>query len=509
MALLKKPYEISVWEDKIKYVGKNSNNETIETFNISDLTSVEYQYYTEQRLATIGSHTMTSPTRALEPTLTRNINGTETLKFEMYYQYIDPNTGERVHNPIIDYLVNERKIKLYLDDYDPNHPDKWYDFIIKKDEEKARDNKYSFTCNSLAAHELGKTGFKIELDTELENNMGTVQELGAKVLENSDWQLDNIENQDIIKQTVNEPLYQIYLNQTITPYKTQDGESGGTIPISAGEKIYVYYTSYANKEKDYFQFIYIADESQIELQSDRMTLICDDKYVYDLFLTNVEWINDKPVFELTNYYQVLIDENIFNKNKTEYYYKVGNEYIQCTNDSVYDQNITYYVYGGEKVANYRGDRYVRKQKTAYDSTLKKTVNIYTDNSEPARIVYGYQTTEYYGVDAVQNYIHNSVNFGGTSYWYGFGDGSSIERIIYPPASDGLADRISYLSVKIGDPIYEEGSINYINNPRLMNNGIIYNYSKIKSFDKNSTYLLRMKVKKMEGGILSDYITYNN
>ena len=52
-------------------------------------------------------------------------------------------------------------------------------------------------------------------------------------------------------------------------------------------------------------------------------------------------------------------------------------------------------------------------------------------------------------------------------------------------------------------------IDYVNSPRLMNNGIIYNYSKIKSFDKNSTYLLRMKVKKMEGGILSDYITYNN
>lgn len=460
MALLKKPYEISVWEDKIKYVGKNSNNETIETFNISDLTSVEYQYYTEQRLATIGSHTMTSPTRALEPTLTRNINGTETLKFEMYYQYIDPNTGERVHNPIIDYLVNERKIKLYLDDYDPNHPDKWYDFIIKKDEEKARDNKYSFTCNSLAAHELGKTGFKIELDTELENNMGTVQELGTKVLENSDWQLDSIENQDIIKQTVNEPLYQIYLNQTITPYVTQDGESGGTIPISAGEKIYVYYTSYVNKEKDYFQFIYIADENQIELQSDRMTLICDDENVYDLYLTDVQWVNDKPTFQ----------------------------------DGV------------QAVANYRGDRYVRKQKTAYDSTLKKTVNIYTDNGNPARTVYGYQTVRYYGVDAVQNYIHNSVNFGGTSYWYGFGDGSSIEKIIYPPASDGLADRTSYLSVKIGPPIQIDGNIDYVNSPRLMNNGIIYNYSKIKSFDKNSTYLLRMKVKKMTSRGLSEYLS---
>jgi hypothetical protein len=132
---------------------------------------------------------MTTPMRVINPTLTRNINGVETLKFEMCYQYIDLNTGKREHNPLIDYLVNERKIKLYYEDDDPNHPDHWYDFIIKKDEEKARDNKYSFTCNSLSAAELGKTGFKIELDTELENNMGTVQELGKKVLENSDWQL--------------------------------------------------------------------------------------------------------------------------------------------------------------------------------------------------------------------------------------------------------------------------------------------------------------------------------
>ena len=457
MRIIKKPYEISVWEDKIQYVGTDG----IVYDNISNMpVPVDYQYYTEKRLATIGSDKMTSQTRVINPVLTRNINGTETLKFDIYYQFIDNITGEETHNPLVDLLVNERKIKLYYDDYDPNHPDKWYDFIIKKDEEKARDNKYSFTCNSLAAHELGKTGFRIELDTELENNMGTVQELGKKVLENSDWQLST-EGQDIIKQTVNEPLYQIYLNQQIPAKYTQDGET--TVSISAGEKIYVYYTSYANKEKDYFQFIYIADESQIELQSDRMTLICDDENVYDLFLTDVEWINNKPAFQ----------------------------------DGV------------QVVANYRGDRYVRKQKTAYDSTLKKTVNIYTDNSEPARIVYGYQTTEYYGVDAVQNYIHNSVNFGGTSYWYGFGDGSSIERIIYPPASDGLADRTSYLSVKIGPPIYVDQQIDYINSPRLMNNGIIYNYSKIKSFDKNSTYLLRMKVKKMKDGILGDYITYNN
>ena len=91
---------------------------------------------------------------------------------------------------VVHYLsATDNMSGLYYEDDDPNHPDHWYDFIIKKDEEKARDNKYIFTCNSLAAHELGKTGFNIELDTELENNMGTVQELGEKVLKDSDWQL--------------------------------------------------------------------------------------------------------------------------------------------------------------------------------------------------------------------------------------------------------------------------------------------------------------------------------
>jgi hypothetical protein len=41
----------------------------------------------------------------------------------------------------------------------------------------------------------------------------------------------------------------------------------------------------------------------------------------------------------------------------------------------------------------------------------------------------------------------------------------------------------------------------------MNDGIIYNYSKIKTFDKNDTYLLRMKVRKMDSnGNLGNYLT---
>ena len=188
MSIQKKPYEISVWEDVIVYVGISGT----EYSSIAEMSeAVKYQYYTERELAIIGSSTMTSPARTINNVLKKNINGVETLTFDMYYQYEDIEEGKIVHNPLIDLVIDERKVKLHYDN-------KWYDFIVKKDDEKGRDYKYSFTCTGLAANELGKTGFSIELDTELENNTGTVQELGAAVLEGSDWQLAQ-DGQEVIQ----------------------------------------------------------------------------------------------------------------------------------------------------------------------------------------------------------------------------------------------------------------------------------------------------------------------
>jgi len=177
MSTFKKPYEISLWQDVLLYYGTKKGTSTkISTRNIEDLSSVDYQYYTEQRIVVLGSDVMTSPARAINPVLSRNINGVYTLKFDMYYQYEDYETGEFVRNPLIDLVIDERKVKLKYDGGDDfTEANGWYDFIIKKDEEKGRDYKYSYTCTSLALNELSKTGFNIELDTELENNMGTVQ----------------------------------------------------------------------------------------------------------------------------------------------------------------------------------------------------------------------------------------------------------------------------------------------------------------------------------------------
>jgi hypothetical protein len=81
-------------------------------------------YYKETRLCTIGSSSMESLARCVNPKLVSKVNGENTLTFTMYYQYIDTETGEKTYNPFIKYMVNERKVKL-------NYDGKWYDFVIK------------------------------------------------------------------------------------------------------------------------------------------------------------------------------------------------------------------------------------------------------------------------------------------------------------------------------------------------------------------------------------------
>ena len=436
MNIVKKPYEISIWKDVLMYVGTPIEGKTSPTSNLADLSSVDYQYYDEARLATIGSDVMTSPARAVNSVFKKNINGTETLTFDMYYQYEDIESGELVRNPLIDLVIDERKVKLYYED-------QWYDFIVKKDDEKGRDYKYSYTCTGLAANELGKTGFNIELDTELENNMGTVQELGASVLQGSDWQLAQ-EGQEIIQQTNEEALYSLVLTSAITTAKKLDGTNfGSNIPV--GARIYAYYTPYMNQEKDYFQFIYVNGDTGTlvpDLLEDKITIYCNDTRTYDLYVSNVTWTNERPNFAT----------------------------------------------GNPTVAQYRGLRYVRKQLSTYDPVLEQTVLKYTRNNTE---YYGYTTTSYIDTTTVQNYIYNSVNFAGTSYWgiYGNSDNKSIKAEVFPSVkvSNTNLERAGYLVAQFGNTA-----------ARLMNEGIVQNYSRINVFTKGEKYRLRIKVGTVSG-----------
>lgn len=226
----KNKYEISLWEDRL--VPQTGEGQ-----------SIVPEHYEEEKVCIIGSDTMTSQARALEPKLVRNVNGTNKLTFKLYYTYIDNETGKRIQNPFISLLVNERKVKCKWED-------QWYDFVIKGVQEDSNGKTITYTCEDLYINELSKTGFSLEFDQKLNNNQGTAQELAKKVLEGTDWVVDT-DTSDHILQTVEEPLYRATLTQNLD---VKD-KNGAIKTILGGSVIYLFY-SVVQEKKSYIQFIY-------------------------------------------------------------------------------------------------------------------------------------------------------------------------------------------------------------------------------------------------------------
>lgn len=219
------PYEISIWDDVL-------------------VEEEDKSYYKEVKIATIGSDVMTAPSRAINPVFTANVNGEITLTFNIVHRYYDPLEDDYIYNPLEKYLVNERKVKLFYDD-------KWYDFVIKSCDENSDSNTFSFTAKGLFVNELGKVGYSIVLSNDLKNNQGTIFELAEKAVKGTDWVIDK-EHSDIIQQFVAEPLY-IYKNTAAFDATKLNPDKEAS--IEAGETLYLFYSSIANKQVKYVQFL--------------------------------------------------------------------------------------------------------------------------------------------------------------------------------------------------------------------------------------------------------------
>ncbi len=135
-------YEISLWED------------------YPDTTSEDIPFLNERKLCIIGSDTMRSSSRAVEPCLVTNVNGTHIFTFKIYYRFKDEITGENIVNPFLPYLINERKVKVLW-------KKKWYDLIIKKIDEDSQGKYITCTCEDLFITELSKNGYELEFNSEL------------------------------------------------------------------------------------------------------------------------------------------------------------------------------------------------------------------------------------------------------------------------------------------------------------------------------------------------------
>lgn len=214
-------YEISLWEDYQK--SEIVNGETI-------------TYLDERKLCVVGADTMTSQARALEPKLTENINGTHTFTFKMFMKYVDNETGEAYDNPFLHLLINERKVKVFW-------KDTWYDLVIKRCQEDSSGKSIVYTCTDLFINELSKNGFELNFATDLENNIGTVEDLATATLKGTTWTYDS--DSDQIYQKNEEPVYETTTEAKLISAILQTGgeEDTPSQTISKNSKILVFYSS--------------------------------------------------------------------------------------------------------------------------------------------------------------------------------------------------------------------------------------------------------------------------
>ena len=420
---MNKKYEISVWRD---------------------IYSQEENKWIEEKIIVIGSDTMTSQSRAREPKLVSNVNGTNTFSFVMYYSYIDTQTGDKVRNPFIPFLVNERKLKVYW-------KNKWYDFLIKKIDENSTAHTFTYTCEDQYLTELSRSGFSLEFNSELQNNIGTAEELINKTIENTDWQFDS-ENSDIIYQTLEEAVYETVVLSSFQAKKEPDLTSRN---FFAGDKILVFYScapaAKVDALKSKVQFYYTTDDHWEQDEND-MLVINGDCYEVD----NIQWT--------------------INGNEAVAQQAIGLPLFRINFNSGLSRK-------------YRADRYVDSQKSVYSPVAQRYVDVYTKDGKE---IYGYSATEFDDALAVVNLITNPSNFQNASGWNKDDDDENgLLFRISPPFDKNTVvatyEAKSYLRI-CGNRIYT-------------NQGIQNNRSYIKDgFSVGDTYIFRYKCLNDQGGL---------
>ena len=182
MAIQKRPYELSVWVEKL-----NGSNSKI-----------------EEKGVIIGAHDMSYPGRATDIVLKRETKGTNALTFQMPDRYFDSLKGDYVRNEFIDLITPETKLKLF-------YKNRWFEFFVKKVDDKKQLKSYikTFTCQDAFIDELSRNGYGITYDTELYNNVEEIGTFTEDVLEDSIWQYHPENNWGDFTEFKEEKLYRI------------------------------------------------------------------------------------------------------------------------------------------------------------------------------------------------------------------------------------------------------------------------------------------------------------
>lgn len=422
MSILKTDYEISVWD----YLLSDNNQ------------------FEEKRIAIIGSSSMTSQYRVLNPQIKKGINGVNEFTFQIYSQYKDSISGDKVINPFVQYLINERIIRV-RDGKD------WYDFLIKEVQQDSSSHMYHYVATDRFVNELFKNGFDIELNDKNGRGSGTAKELAEQVLTGTGWDVQS----DNIPQTTEEALVKISLTERpltncckiddTDEYKPTPSDSPYTIPQHA--VIYGFYSCCRNKSPR-FQFLYFTSD-KIEVNEDNVAIAVGQQYYCDIEDVDIWYAQDKEQMDLVKY----------------------------------DLYIPHGSFGG--IADFRGKRYVYTQKSHFHSGLNRYVFEYTgkDSDGAVKEYYGYETTKTFSPTFVQNLI-TSGDCANTSGWTALGTTEvSLEQT--PSVDD-------YMSGEYPSDDWETETRHWLawdGKTGLLNSGFTDNFNHVENLTAQDEYMV--------------------
>lgn len=422
MELLKNEYEISLWNDVpvIEYWpteaitldgvpcpvnsysltkeqaeswSADTNRPINEYFNI-------VEYHDEQKLLIIGSDTMDVPYRAHEACLIKNVNGYNELNFTVYYRYYDEEQQKFVENPYRSLFINERKVKLH-------YKNEWFDFIIKEIDEDRDSHSIKIKAVDALINELSKTGFNIEFDTELGNNIGTIQELAQTIVDGTEWE---IKEGDLFLERKDSPLYEIIFNapMALRPLNTDESYQF----VTEDMKAYGFYQSVRD----------VIDGKTTSLQ-----VLFDPSQRYDIDDSNhiLEIIDDSETYLTSQYFVDELTADSFSK------YTIDTSSEENTDISAAAPLSRKLIY------DKRGYQLIQSSNSVYDPVMGKVVSRFTrgeDENGNEELIYMYTTTSTTVQSITKNLLDNAENFVNENCWLAM-EGMTIERKIFPSTTD--------------------------------------------------------------------------
>lgn len=416
-------------------------------------------------------------------------NDLNTLTFSLYDNYYNPITGKKEKNPIIDQLVNESKVKLFYEN-------KWFDFIIKEQNLDSTAHKTTYIAKDAFVIELSKIGFNKTFNSELDNNIGTIETLGEAILEGTGWKMNQTEK---FYQSAQKAIFGGFLANNIKI----------VIPASNGNDSHYYYNSDLQRVKtstssinivqnnkdntDYNTFIYLLyDESLEETTTPKLIIaswentseeqsIAKNSYqTIDNVLVNVYICPDYILYK---------GDELYKPELKEYNVLSSNSLVLNTIDIFKDGQPLYFDY------TLRAKDIVTKPIMHYSVPLKRYVTEYekTENNKTTT-VYGYAEGAYTTKPLVQNLLPNGEDFTSLTGWV---NGSTNDYFTIRMNLDAATKNndISTITSFLNFTTSVESGNNRLPHGFICNTDLSYNFAAVDHLTPGDEFVLRVQVER--------------